>query len=134
MYRDYGLDGIWELARVTSLPVQTVARVSPGTGISAMQIVTALREGILVPWHKQEPEALRSAAGQSRTDLGGLVAQPPVGLHRDVAEIDFISMYPSIMRHFNISPELVGKPSDEPGLVPKRWRPCWTSARRSSRR
>jgi DNA polymerase II len=119
MYRDYGLDGIWELARVTSLPVQTVARVSPGTGISAMQIVTALREGILVPWHKQEPEALCSAAGQSRTDLGGLVAQPPVGLHRDVAEIDFISMYPSIMRHFNISPELVGKPSDEPGLVPK---------------
>lgn len=119
MFRDYGLDGIWELARVTSLPVQTVARVSPGTGISAMQIVTALREGILVPWHKQEPEALRSAAGQSRTDLGGLVAQPPVGLHRDVAEIDFISMYPSIMRHFNISPELVGKPSDGPGLVPK---------------
>jgi len=119
MYRDYGLDGIWELARVTSLPVQTVARVSPGTGISAMQIVTALRENILVPWHKQEPEALRSAAGQSRTDLGGLVAQPPVGLHRDVAEIDFISMYPSIMRHFNISPELVGKHSDEPGLIPK---------------
>lgn len=119
MYHDYGLEGIWELARVTSLPVQTVARVSPGTGISAMQIVTALRENILVPWHKQESEALRSAAGQSRTDLGGLVAQPPVGLHRDVAEIDFISMYPSIMRHFNISPELVGKKSDEPGLIPK---------------
>jgi DNA polymerase-2 len=119
MYHDYGLDGIWELARVTSLPVQSVARVSPGTGISAMQIVTALREGILVPWHKQEPEALRSAAGQSRTDLGGLVAQPPVGLYRDVAEIDFISMYPSIMRHFNISPELVGKQDDEPGLIPK---------------
>jgi DNA polymerase-2 len=119
MYRDYGLDGVWELARVTSLPVQTVARVSPGTGISAMQIVTALREGILVPWHKQEPEGLRSAAGQSRSDLGGLVAQPPVGLHRDVAEIDFISMYPSIMRHFNISPELVGKHGDEPGLIPK---------------
>jgi DNA polymerase-2 len=119
MYRDYGLDGIWELARVTSLPVQTVARVSPGTGISAMQIVTALREGVMVPWHKQEPEALRSAAGQSRTDLGGLVAQPPVGLYRDVAEIDFISMYPSIMRHFNISPELVGKQGDEPGLIPK---------------
>lgn len=119
MYHDYGLDGIWELARVTSLPVQTVARVSPGTGISAMQIVTALRENILIPWHKQEPEALRSAAGQSRTDLGGLVAQPPIGLHRDVAEIDFISMYPSIMRHFNISPELVGKQSDDPGLIPK---------------
>ena len=119
MYHDYGLDGIWELARVTSLPVQTVARVSPGTGISAMQIITALRENILVPWHKQESEALRSAAGQSRTDLGGLVAQPPVGLHRDAAEIDFISMYPSIMRHFNISPELVGKQSEEPGLIPK---------------
>jgi len=28
-------------------------------------------------------------------------------------------MYPSIMRHFNISPELIGKDSDELGLIPK---------------
>src|SRR4030067_1073134 len=38
---------------------------------------------------------------------GGRVPQPLVGLHHDVGEIDFVSMYPGIMVHFNISPETV---------------------------
>ena len=108
LFHDYGMHGIYELARVTSLPVQTVARVSPGSGISAMQMLTALRQGILVPWHKQQAERPKSILDLMRSDQGGLVYQPTIGLHYDVAEIDFISMYPSIMVHFNISPETVG--------------------------
>ena len=61
LWDDYGLDGVLEAARVTALPVQTAARVSPGTGISAMQIVTALRLGVLVPWHKQQVERPKTA-------------------------------------------------------------------------
>ena len=38
--------------------------------------------------------------------MGGMVYQPTVGLHRDVGGIDFVSMYPGIMVHFNISPEV----------------------------
>lgn len=134
MYHDYGLEGVWELARITSLPVQTVARVSPGTGISAMQIVTALKQGVLVPWHKQQAESLKTAYELLRADMGGLVSQPIIGLHEDVAEVDFISMYPSIMVHFNISPETIlpgkydpetGLPltKSEPGLVPQTLKP-----------
>src|SRR5271157_2054160 len=119
MYHDYGLDGILELARVTSLPVQTVARVSPGTGISSMQIVTALRTGVLVPWHKQQAERPKTALELMQTDQGGLVYQPTVGLHRDVAEVDFVSMYPSIMNRFNISPETVGSERPTAELVPE---------------
>ncbi len=107
MYHDYGLGGIFELARVTGLPVQTVARVSPGTGISSMQIVTALRQGILVPWHKQQAEASKNLLELVQADMGGMVYQPTVGLHANVAEVDFVSMYPSIMDHFNISPESI---------------------------
>jgi DNA polymerase II len=107
MYHDYSLEGIWELSRLTALPVQTVARVSPGTGISSMQIVTALKEGILVPWHKQQAEDRKSILDLIRSDLGGLVFQPIIGMHKDVAEIDFVSMYPSIMANFNISPETI---------------------------
>ncbi len=119
MYHDYGLDGIFELARVTSLPVQTVARVSPGTGISSMQIVTALRQGILVPWHKQQAEHPKTALELLQTDQGGLIYQPTIGLHRDVAEVDFVSMYPSIMNRFNISPETVGTERPTAELVPE---------------
>jgi DNA polymerase-2 len=134
LFHDYGMHGIYELARVTSLSVQTVARVSPGSGISAMQMLTALRQGILVPWHKQQAERPKSILDLMRSDQGGLVYQPTIGLHYNVAEIDFISMYPSIMVHFNISPETVGSsraiadaapelgsPGDPqpPGLVPQ---------------
>lgn len=138
LFHDYGVEGVLELARVTALPVQTVARVSPGTGISAMQMLTALRQGILVPWHKQQVERPKTALQLLHTDQGGLVYRPSIGLHRDVAEIDFISMYPSIMAHFNISPETVGaqRPTAEivpeldvvvdratPGLVPQTLKP-----------
>jgi DNA polymerase-2 len=134
MYHDYGLDGIFELARVTGLPVQTVARVSPGTGISSMQIVTALRQGILVPWHKQQAEAPKNLLELVHADMGGMVYQPTIGLHENVAEVDFVSMYPSIMAHFNISPETVvlgeynprsGLPITraERGLVPETLQP-----------
>jgi len=108
LFHDYQLDGIFELARITGLSVQTVARVSPGSGISAMQMLTALRIGVLVPWHKQQAEHPKTALDLLNADQGGLVYQPTVGLHRDVAEIDFVSMYPSIMVNFNISPEVVG--------------------------
>ncbi|RPI31390.1 MAG: hypothetical protein EHM70_11615, partial [Chloroflexota bacterium] len=119
LYDDYGLDGVYELARVTSLSLQTVARASPGSGISAMQVLTALRHGILVPWRKQQAERLKSANDMLRADQGGLVYQPTIGLHRDVAAVDFISMYPSIMAHFNISPETVGVDSPLATHIPQ---------------
>ncbi len=119
LFHDYGMEGIFELARVTALPVQTVARVSPGSGISAMQMQTALRQGILIPWHKQQSESPKTALELMRADHGGLVYQPLIGLHQDVAEIDFISMYPSIMVRFNISPETVGQESPTAELIPE---------------
>ena len=119
MYHDYGLEGVFEMARVTSLRIQTAARVSPGTGISSMQILTALRQGVLIPWHKQQVEYPKTAYNLLQADRGGMVYQPTIGLHSHVAEIDFISMYPSIMEHFNISPETVGKGSENGTFVPE---------------
>ena len=108
MYHDYGLDGVMEMARVTSLPIQTAARVSPGTGISAMQIITALKQDILVPLRKEQVERPKTASELFHDDMGGTVYDPVIGLHSNVAEVDFASMYPSIMARFNISPETAG--------------------------
>ncbi len=105
---DYGIDGILEIARLSGLPPQIVARVSTGTGISAMQVATALRRGVLVPWQKRQPEDLKSGNDLLAADKGGLVYTPIAGLHEHVAELDFTAMYPSIMVHFNVSPETVG--------------------------
>jgi len=134
MYHDYGVDGVLEMSRVTSLSMQTAARVSPGTGISSMQIVMALKNEILVPLRKEQVERPKTAAELFREDMGGTVYDPIVGLHEDVAEVDFFSMYPSIMVRFNISPETVGSETktietvtglrsvvkrDELGLIPQ---------------
>ena len=112
MYEQYGLPGVLEQARVTALPVQEIARKSPGAGITAMQMLTALRRGVLVPHQKQQTEAFKTALDLIHADRGGLVYQPLIGLHDDVAEIDFTSMYPSIMVRFNISPEITNDESE----------------------
>ena len=116
LWHDYGLEGVLEMARVTRQPVQEAARLSPGTGISSMQFITALQSGILIPWHKQQFETPKTALQLMRADMGGMVYQPTVGLHRDVGGIDFVSMYPGIMVRFNISPEVPR--TTPPGLPP----------------
>ncbi len=125
LWHDYGLTGVLEMARVTRQPVQEAARLSPGTGISSMQFVTALQNGILIPWHKQQAETPKTALELLRADMGGMVYQPTIGLHRDVGGIDFVSMYPGIMVRFNISPEVPRAGTDlepapgEPGIIPR---------------
>lgn len=118
MYHDYGIEGILEISRVSALPVQVAARNSPGAGITAMQMITALGNSILVPYRRQQAEYYKSAEDLIDADRGGLVASPVVGLHEQVAEIDFISMYPSIIRKFNISPETMTEMSEETFIVP----------------
>jgi DNA polymerase II len=117
MYHDYGIDGVLEMARVTSLPVQVAARVSPGTGISAMQVVKALENEILVPLTKEQVENVKTTSEMFESDKGGMVYDPIIGLHDDVAEVDFFSMYPSIMVRFNISPETVGRRKLTPAMA-----------------
>jgi DNA polymerase-2 len=121
---DYELDGAIETARVTGMTLQSAVRLSSGTGINSMEIITALRQDILVPWHKQQVEKQRSALDLIRSDRGGMVYQPLVGLHWQIGEIDFISMYPAIMVRANISPEIkspkqLDATGEPPGLIPQ---------------
>jgi len=123
LFSEYGLDGVLEQTRVTGIGVQEMARKSPGAGITAMQMTTALRTGVMIPLHKQQAEGSKTLAGLIRADKGGLIYQPIIGVHRDVAQIDFASMYPSIMVHHNISPETIGRENAEQGLIPQTLRP-----------
>ncbi len=122
-FGEYGLEGAMEQARVTGLGVQEMARKSPGAGITAMQMLTALRSGVMVPLQKQQVEGTKTLWGLIRADHGGLIYQPSIGLHGNVAQIDFSSMYPAIMVRHNISPETVGKEGAPEGLVPRTLQP-----------
>jgi DNA polymerase-2 len=107
-----------EMARVTSVDVQTAARNSPGSGFTAMQIREALQRGILIPLQKRQTERFKSALELNAADGGGLNYRPVIGLHKHVAELDFFSMYPSIMMTWNISGETVGVEGVKTRYVP----------------
>jgi DNA polymerase II len=105
VYRETGFEGLVELARLAHLPVQRVARASIGTILTAMPLDLAVRRRILIPWRKGEPERWKTAALLLKVDKGGLVFQPPVGVFAGVAELDYASMYPTIMVTHNVSAE-----------------------------
>jgi len=107
IYGESGMEGVIELSRLAKIPVQRMARTSPGTAITSMQLERAFQEDILIPWRKGEPERFKTAWDLLVADKGGLVFQPKLGIFEDVAEIDFASMYPTMMAIHNISPETV---------------------------
>jgi DNA polymerase II len=106
-HKETGLDGIIEMARLAKIPVQRMARQSMGTAMTSIQLDLAVKEDILIPWHKTEPERYKTALELLTIDKGGLTFQPKLGAYEDVAEIDFASMYPTIMARHNVSPETV---------------------------
>lgn len=118
-FGDYGLIGAIEQARVTGLPVQEMARRSPGAGIAAMQTLTALKRGVLVPYQQQKGEVLKTYNELVESDRGGLVFEPLPGVFPNVAIIDFMSMYPSIIVEYNISPETVGVDEEDAFEIPE---------------
>jgi DNA polymerase-2 len=119
IYGETGLEGLIELARLAKIPVQRMARTSPGSAMSSMQMDCAISDRILIPWRKSEPERYKTALELLTVDKGGLVFQPPVGAFEQVAEIDFASMYPAIMARHNISPETVLCSCCENRVVPE---------------
>ena len=118
--------GLWELARVTKLPIQYAARTTTGTGISYMQMELAHRDGVLIPEQKAEPEDPKPPDELLAADRGGLVFVPKLGFTANVAELDFVSQFPSIMARFNISPETVNCPCcpDAPRIPELGYRVC----------
>jgi DNA polymerase-2 len=107
MMGEASLDGVAEIARLTRLPVQHQSRASIGSALSSMQLSWAYTHGYLIPARKREPEGFKSAETLLLADRGGLIFQPDMGYHEQVAELDFVSMYPTIMVEHNVSPETV---------------------------
>jgi len=100
-------DGLIEIARTCRVPLHTAARNSIGSSMSSLQFYQAVKDDVLIPRNKSIPEAFKSAYQLLMGDRGGFVFEPRVGVHDHIAEVDFSSMYPSLMANNNISAETV---------------------------
>jgi DNA polymerase I len=105
--KESGLEGFVEIARTCRVPLHTSARFSIGSSMSSIQFYQAIKDDILLPRNKKTPEAFKSAYDLLVGDRGGFVYEPRLGVHDNVGELDFSSMYPSLMAKYNISAETV---------------------------
>jgi DNA polymerase I len=110
VYRETGLDGVLMGARLSGLSPNLVSRFTPGTLISGYEVYGALAQGIAVPFRKSDVEKVRQFENLRTCDKGGMMFQPKSGVYEQVYEIDFTSLYPSIIVQDNLSPETVEHP------------------------
>jgi DNA polymerase elongation subunit (family B) len=106
-FKECGWEGLYEIARIAKIPVQRAARTTIGTSLASMQLDVALRRGLWVPMDKAQVEDFRPASDLVVADKGGLVYEPDIGWFENIAEYDFVSMYPTLMVKHNISSETI---------------------------
>ena len=106
-FSDGNIPGVIEVARVSRVPLQRLCRVTIGGALQSIQFYNAYKLDHLIPPFKKSPEGFRSGMDLIKSDRGGHIFEPMIGVFDQVAELDFSSMYPSLMANFNISSETI---------------------------
>jgi DNA polymerase I len=117
VYQEGGLEGVLMAARLSGLSPNLASRFTPGTLISSYEVYEAVKQGIAVPFRKSDPEMIRHISQLQAADRGGMMFQPVPGIFENVEEIDFTSLYPSIIVNYNLSPETIEHP-ERAGFLP----------------
>jgi len=107
IYASCGMEGLIEVARTCRVPLHRAARASIGSIMSSLQLYTAWKDNLLISWKKRMPESFKSAWELLVADRGGFIYEPKIGIHEEVYEVDFTSMFPTLMLKKNISAETV---------------------------
>jgi len=120
-YGETNLDGVLDLVSRSKKPVQELAWASIGNVLTAIQICEAHDHDVLVPWNSWRHEFYKPMGTLHDADRGGFIFAPEVGVHEDVHELDFSSLYPNIICTRNVSPDVIrcdchSDREDVPGL------------------
>jgi DNA polymerase I len=120
LWNESGLAGCLDLVERSGKPLSELAWASIGNVLTAIQVREARERGVLVPWRSWRHEFFKTARQARAADRGGVTLAPEVGVHEDVHELDFASLYPAIIVSRNVSPETVRceccTGADVPGL------------------
>ncbi len=99
------------LSRISFLPVEDMSRQGVSGWIRSMMFKEHRDRGYLIP----RAEDIKSAKGGTSTTAvikgkkykGGMVVDPVPGVHFTVAVLDFASLYPSIIKTWNLGYETI---------------------------
>ncbi|GAB6148223.1 DNA-directed DNA polymerase [Stetteria hydrogenophila] len=92
-----------QLSQVSGLPLDQVMAASVGFRLEWRLIREAFKAGELVPNRVERREEKYT---------GAIVLKPKVGVHENIAVLDFASMYPNIMIKYNVGPDTLVRPGE----------------------
>ncbi|MEM3387561.1 MAG: DNA-directed DNA polymerase I [Nitrososphaerales archaeon] len=98
------------LCRIAKMPLDDVSRLGVSNWIRSMLFFEHRRRNILIPKQRELEEkggAATTAIIKGKKYKGGVVIEPKAGVYFDVSVLDFASLYPSIIKVYNLSYETV---------------------------
>ena len=102
-----GMAGLSYFVDRAGKPLQELARDSIGGVLTAIEVREARKRGVPAPWQKRQTEGWKSVDELHAADRGGFTFQPEPGVHANVHELDFASLYPNVIREYGVSPDTV---------------------------
>jgi DNA polymerase I len=90
------IDYVIQMSALSGLPPDQVIAAAVGFRVDNYLMMETHKLGQLIPSRTEQPIIPYK---------GAIVLEPRVGLHDNVASLDFSSMYPSLMIKYNISPD-----------------------------
>ncbi|MDA4135979.1 MAG: hypothetical protein OK449_03115 [Thaumarchaeota archaeon] len=104
------------IARIAKMPMNDAARLGVSNWIRSMLFYEHRQMNAIIP--RQNELALKGGASseaiiKGKKYKGGLVIEPKPGIHFGVSVLDFASLYPSIIKVYNLSYETVNCPHEE---------------------
>ncbi|MCE4606132.1 MAG: hypothetical protein F7B59_02220 [Desulfurococcales archaeon] len=113
-----GFNGLMEWARLSRIPLREAARSSIGKILTTIEAFEARKRRYLAVRGYGRLEPFRSLIGLAEYDRGGSIYSPQPGVYWGVIQIDFNSLYPSIISRYNISGETVEDPDCKNTIEP----------------
>lgn len=112
------------ISRISKMPLEDASRLNVSNWIRSLMIFEHRRWNALVP-RREDLEAKGGASSEAvikgKKYKGGLVVEPKPGVHFDVVVLDFASLYPSLIKVYNLSYETVrcNHPSCRNNVIPE---------------
>lgn len=105
------------LCRITKLPIHEMLRRQISTWIQNIFYFEHRRKGFLIPRRSEITELKEGGFSKAQIEgkgfQGAYVVPPVPGIHFDVVVMDFASLYPSIIKEYNLSYETVLCPHED---------------------
>ena len=101
------VEAIIELSHLSGQRFQDIAARSHGAVFQFALVKTLVEDGCIVPYKEKPIDRPMTLLEMVKADRVGHTFDAKIGLHTNVAEVDFSSLFPHIMRARNISAEQI---------------------------